>query len=146
MEISKELEEALARIRKGLAETKTEVGEIVDLVKKGAIESSDKALDKTKKSVTRVKEAIAETETKAEKETEETKVFAKEYLDKAKKAVTSLEKELTMAASKIKAKSVEGLGGAQWVLFYGWCLFCLSLFLRLVSLHSGFLLESRKRS
>ena len=108
MEIGKELGEALARIRKGLVETKTGAGKIVDLVEKGAIEAGDKALDETKKSIARVKEALAEAGTKAEKEARETRVLAKEYLDKAGKAVASAEKELSGVAAKIKAKSVKG--------------------------------------
>ena len=109
MKIGKELGEALVRIRKGLAETRTGTGEIVDLAKKGAMEAGDKALDETKKSVAGVKEALAEAGTSAEKETEETRALAKEYLDKAGKAVASAEKELSGATTKIKAKSVEGM-------------------------------------
>ena len=108
MEIGKELGEALVKIRKGLVETRAGTSEIADLVKKGAVEASDKALDETKKSAARVKEALGEAEIRAEKETAETKVLAKEYLDKAGKAVASAEKELSGAAAKIKAKSAEG--------------------------------------
>ena len=109
MEIGKELGEALVKIRKGLVETRAGASEIADLVKKGAVEASDKALDETKKSAASVKEVLAEAETKAEKETAETRALAKEYLDKAGKAVDSVEQELTGAAAKIKAKSVEGI-------------------------------------
>ena len=108
MKIGKELMEGLARIRKGLAETRAGAGGTADLVKKGAIEASDKALDETKESAARVKEALAEAGTRAEKETGETRVLAKEYLDKAGKAIVSAEKELSGAAVKIKAKSIEG--------------------------------------
>ncbi len=109
MEIGKELGEALARIRRGLVETRAGVGGIGDLVKKGTIEASDKALDEAEKSVARVKESLAEAGARAEKETEETRVLVKEYLDKAGKAVAAAEKELTGAAAKIEAKSVEGM-------------------------------------
>ena len=60
MGIGKELGESLARIRKGLEETKAGTGEIVDLTKKGATEASNRALDKTSESATRVKEALAD--------------------------------------------------------------------------------------
>ncbi len=108
MEIGKELGEAITRIRKGLEETRVGAGEIVGLLKKGTIEASDKALDEAMRSMARVKEALAEAETKAEKEPEETRVPAKEHLSKARKAVASIEQELTDAGAKIKAKSVEG--------------------------------------
>jgi len=65
-------------------------------------------LDETKKSATRVKDALAEAGTLSEKEIEETRALAKEYLGKAGKAVAPVEEELTRAAAKVKAKSVEG--------------------------------------
>jgi len=124
MDISKELKEAIAKVREEIAEARAASSEILDNVKKGATEASVKAVDKTQKAMAKVEAALVETRAKSAKEVEElgdtivditTDIDAivnittdiEEHLEKAEQMVFNSMAELERTGYHLKDKSIE---------------------------------------
>ena len=114
MDISKELNEAIAKVRDEIAEARAVSSEILDHVKKGATEASVKAVDKTQKAMDKVEAALAEARAKSAKEVEEVgdaiviiTTDIEGHLEKAEQMVSNSMAELERTGHHLKDKSIE---------------------------------------
>ncbi len=114
MDTSKELKEAIAKVREEIAEARAVSSEILDYVKKGATEASVKAVDKTQKAMNKVEAALAEARAKSAKEVEEVgdaiaiiTTDIEGHLEKAEQMVSNSMAELEKAGHHLKDKSLE---------------------------------------
>ena len=114
MDISKELKEAIAKVKEEIAEARAASSEILDNVKKGATEASVKAVDKTQKAMAKVEAALVEARAKSAKEVEElgdaivdVTTDIEEHLEKAEQMVLNSVAELERTGYHLKDKSIE---------------------------------------
>ena len=114
MDTSKELKEAIAKVRKEIAEARAASSEILDNVKKGATEASVKAVDKTQKAMAKVEAALVEARAKSAKEVEELgdaivdiTTDIEGHLEEAEQMVFNSMAELERTGYHLKDKSIE---------------------------------------